>query len=192
MKTLEKIAIGYDLERQRNFERNKELKKNAFLDILSHLDTFPSIKIQPNEFKALKTNFLKAIEKRYSANYPGIKETELYKLLGIDIYKLEELEENYNRIKLELDDNGNPINYPDFNIYAETESEEKTFYALESILQNLKILKNEGRIVLIGELNNALFGAFEIDLNTMTIKPKAEYIKNSRYQKRKGNPRLKM
>jgi hypothetical protein len=187
-----KIIIGYDIERKRNFDKAKEFKKSAFLDILRHLNTFNGISIPKDKFNAFKTEFLNELIKVYSNDYPGLSDQKLFDLFDIDKNKLEELEENYNRYSIELDTNGDPLQEPDFNFYAENDIELTTFHALENILKSLHILKKNGRIVLIGELNNSLFGAFEIDLQFLTVKPKAEFIKNPRYSKRRGNPRLKL
>ena len=194
METIEeqKMIIGYDIERKRLFDKAKESKKNAFLDVLNYVNGFNGINIPIEQFKDLKTNFLNELIKTYSKDYPGISERKLFDLFNVDLLKLEELEENYNRYSMAIDSIGNPLNEPDFNFYAETESEISTYHALQNILKSLHVLKNNGRMVLIGELNNALFGAFEIDLQFLTVKPKAEFIKNPRYSKRRGNPRLKL
>jgi hypothetical protein len=159
---------------------------------LRYVNGFNGINIPKEQFKDLKTNFLNELIKTYSKDYPGISERKLFDLFNVDLLKLEELEENYNRYSMAIDSSGNPLNEPDFNFYAETESEISTYHALQNILKSLHVLKNNGRMVLIGELNNALFGAFEIDLQFLTVKPKAEFIKNPRYSKRRGNPRLKL
>jgi len=194
MNTIEdhKIVIGYDIERKRLFDKAKEFKKSAFLDVLNYVNGFNGINIPKEQFKDLKTNFLNELIKTYSKDYPGISERKLFDLFNVDLLKLEELEENYNRYSMEVDPNGNPLNEPDFNFYAENESEITIYHALQNILKSLHVLKNNGRMVLIGELNNSLFGAFEIDLQHLTVKPKAEFIKNPRYSKRRGNPRLKL
>jgi hypothetical protein len=194
MNTIEdhKIVIGYDIERKRLFDKAKEFKKSAFLDVLRYVNGFNGINIPKEQFKDLKTNFLNELIKTYSKDYPGISERKLFDLFNVDLLKLEELEENYNRYSMEIDTNGNPLNEPDCNFYAENESEITIYHALQNILKSLHVLKNNGRMVLIGELNNSLFGAFEIDLQHLIVKPKAEFIKNPRYSKRRGNPRLKL
>lgn len=184
--------IGYDIRRQRSFEASKEFKKSAFLDILSYLRGHSGINVSPNEFTTFKTSFLSAFKEYYKNDYKGLPDYRIYELFDIDFCRLEELENNFNRYSHEIDSNGHPVIEPDFNLYAENENEIITFQALENVLKSLRILKNCGRMVLIGELNNSLFGAFEIDLQNLTIKPKAEYIKNPKYSIRKGNPRLKL
>jgi hypothetical protein len=57
---------------------------------------------------------------------------------------------------------------------------------------NLLVLCMAMVVYVLFKLNNSLFGAFEIDLQHLTVKPKAEFIKNPRYSKRRGNPRLKL
>jgi len=188
----QKIKIGYNTEKERLFNERAQFKRSAFLSILTHLKAFSGINIQPEQFKTFKTSFCEAIKQKYSAQYPGINDTKLFELLSIDIYELNDLEENYNRYSIEIDEHGNPLEYPDFSIYAENESEIITFNALENILNALKVLKQNNRMILIGELNNSLFGAFQIDLNNNTIQPRPEFIKNVNFHKRQGNPRLKM
>ena len=188
----EKIKIGYDQQRERQFNERAQFKKNAFLDVLSYLKGFNSIELPQSEFKFFKTKFCEAIENKYLDQYPGINKETFFSLLGIDLNKLIELEENYNRYSLEIDEHGNPLIYPDFSIYTENENEHITFSALQNLLNSLKVLKELNRMILIGELNNSLFGAFEINLETKTIQPKPEYIKNVNYHKRAGNPRLKL
>lgn len=187
-----KITIGYDIERKRNFDKAKEFKKSAFLDVLSYLNGFNGINIPKDKFNNLTSEFLKELENVYSNDYPGLSSQKLFDLFDIDKNKLQELEDNFNRYSFEINENGDPLNEPDFNFYAENDSELTTFHALENILKSLHVLKKSGRIVLIGELNNALFGAYEIDLQFLSVKPKAEFIKNPRYSKRRGNPRLKL
>lgn len=187
-----KIIIGYDIESKRMFDKSKEFKKNAFLDVLSYLNRFNGINIPIVKFKDFKSEFLKELENVYSKDYPGLSSHKLFDLFDIDKSKLIELEENFNKYTHEINENGDPLHEPDFNYYAENENELSTFFALESILKSLHVLKKNGRMVLIGELNNALFGAYEIDLQFLSVKPKAQFIKNPRYSKRRGNPRLKL
>jgi len=187
-----KEIIGYDIKRERSFQASKEFKKSAFLDILSYLRGYNGINVPLDNFKTFKRSFLSAFKEYYKNDYKGLSDHRIFELFEIDFLRLEELENNFNRYTHEIDFNGHPVNEPDFNLYAENENEIITFQALENVLKSLRILKNTGRMVLIGELNNSLFGAFEIDLQSLTIKPKAEYIKNPRYSVRKGNPRLKL
>lgn len=188
----QRIKIGHDTEKERAFNERAQFKRTAFLSILAHLRSFGSIEVAPSKFKDLKNEFLSAIKTKYSNQYPGVKDTTLFDLLSIDINELTELEENYNRYSLDLDEHGNPAQYPDFSIYAENESEIMTFNALDQILSALKVLKQNNRMILIGELNNSLFGAFEINLTNNTVSPRPEFIKNVNFQRRQGNPRLKM
>lgn len=187
-----KITIGYDIERKRKFDKAKELKKSSFLAILRYLNGFNSINVPKEKFNNLTSEFLNELEKVYSKDYPGLSNQKLFDLFDIDKNKLQELEDNFNRYSFEINEKGDPIQDPDFNFYAENDIELMTFHALENILKSLHVLKKSGRIVLIGELNNALFGAYEIDLQHLSVKPKAEFIKNPRYSKRRGNPRLKL
>lgn len=187
-----KIVIGYDIERKYEFEKAKEFKKNAFLDVLSYLKGFNGINIPKDKFNDLTNEFLKELENVYSKDYPGLTNQKLFDLFDIDKNKLNELELNYNRYSFDINENGDPLHEPDFNYYAENDIEISTFYALENILKSLHILKKNGRMVLIGELNNSLFGAYEIDLQYLRVQPKAEFIKNPKYSKRRGNPRLKL
>ena len=187
-----KIIIGYDIERKRDFDKAKELKKSAFLDVLNYLKGFNGINIPKDKFNNLTSEFLNELGKVYSKDYPGLSNQKLFDLFDIDKNKLNELEENFNRYSFDINENGYPLHEPDFNFYAENDNELTTFHALENILKSLHVLKNSGRMVLIGELNNSLFGAFEIDLRNLMVKPKAEFIKNPRYSKRRGNPRLKL
>lgn len=188
----QKIKIGHDADKERVFNERAQFKRSAFLDVLRHLKGFGGIDIQPSKFGNLKSEFLDAIKKKYASQYPGVKDSTLFDLLSVDLNELTQLEENYNRYSLELDEHGNPAIYPDFSIYAENESEIMTFNALENILSALKVLKQNNRMILIGELNNSLFGAFNIDLNNLVITPNENFIKNVNYNRRAGNPRLKM
>ena len=86
MKT--KITIGYDIERKRLFDKTKEFKKNAFLDVLRYLNGFNGISVTPNQFSTLKTAFLNSLIERYSKDYPGISERKLFDLFNIDLIKL--------------------------------------------------------------------------------------------------------
>lgn len=188
----QRIKIGHDTDKERAFNERAQYKRTAFLSILTHLRGFVGIDIPPSKFNNLKNEFLKAIKTKYENQYPGVKDATLFELLSVNVNELIELEENYNRYSLELDEHGNPAEYPDFSIYAETENEIMTFNALENILSALKVLKQNNRMILIGELNNSLFGAYQIDLTTNTICPRPEFIKNVNFQMRQGNPRLKM
>lgn len=188
----QKIKIGYDTDKERAFNEKAQFKRTAFLDVLTHLKGFVGIDIHPSKFNNLKSEFLDAIKKKYANQYPGVKDSTLFELLSVNVNELTELEENYNRYSLELDEHGNPAIYPDFSIYAENESEIMTFNALENILSALKVLKQNNRMILIGELNNSLFGAYQINLSNNTIIPRPEFIKNVNFHKRHGNPRLKM
>jgi hypothetical protein len=189
---MKKIKIGHDQQKERAFNQRAESKKNVFLDVLSYVNTFDGINIPTDKFPILRTHFCECIKKKYCDQYPGISDYTLFSLLGVDLDKLRELEDNFNQHDIEIDIHGNPLQYPDFSIYAENENEIMVLNALENILTSLKVLRQSNRTILIGELNNALFGAYEINLNSMQIIPKTEYIKNVNFAQRRGNPRLKL
>lgn len=188
----QKIKIGFDTEKEKAFNLKAQSKKKAFLDVLSHVDTFNDISIPLDKFPILRTHFCECIKKKYYEQYPGVSEYTLFSLLGVDLDKLKELEDNFNQHDIDIDIHGNPLKYPDFSIYAISENEVITYQALDNILKALHVLKKSNRLVLIGELNNALFGAYQIDLNNKLIMPRAEYIKNINFSQRRGNPRLKL
>ena len=189
---MKKIKIGHDQQKERTFNQRAESKKNAFLDVLSYVNTFEGINIPTDKFRILRTHFCECIKKKYCDQYPGISDYTLFSLLGVNLDKLRELEDNFNQHDIEVDQYGNPLQYPDFSIYADNENEIMVLNALENILTSLKVLRQSNRTILIGELNNSLFCAYEINLNSMQITPKTEYIKNVNFAQRRGNPRLKL
>lgn len=190
---MKKIVIGYDLEKKRSHDSREEFKKRAFLDIVSYLNIHNSIYVQSDNFNTLKSSFLIETEAVYKKSYPGVSMSKIYDLLDIDLNYLEVLENNFNKYSHAINLNGSYDGEEvDFNFYAESESEIIDYQNLVKILDCLKALKNNGRIILIGELNNSLFGAFAINYDTLTIQPNVEYIKNPLYSKRRGNPRTKL
>lgn len=189
----EKIIIGYDFERKRTHDTKVEFKKRAVLDILSYLKMYNSVNVQLDDYKTFKSSFLSEIEIVYKKSYPGVSMSKIYDLLDIDLNHLETLENNFNKYSHEVTSYGIYADITlDFNFYAETENEIVDYQSLVMVLDCLRALKNNGRTILIGELNNALFGAFAINYDTLTIQPNVEFIKNPLYSKRRGNPRTKL
>ena len=85
-----KITIGYDIERKRNFDKAKELKKSSFLAILSYLNGFNSINVPKEKFNNLTSEFLNELEKVYSKDYPGLSNQKLLSAGFSFLYNIED------------------------------------------------------------------------------------------------------
>lgn len=147
MKKFKKI-VGYDKEAEKEFNEQLELKNNHYEALIEYITRFINKDIAESFKEDFLENFKTTFLEKHRADFPPIvKDYKIFELCEVNLVALENLETQYNKIKL---DDYNPAKgiatKPDFNIYVHSEVQVREYDSLlllcDVLNQNLHRLKN--------------------------------------------------
>ena len=142
-KTCQPIAIGKNEAEEKRFKsqiRTKRRMINELYDICSkYVKIEDKSTLQGNFYNDFITLFLA----KYQNEFPPISVNKMLEAMEVNIVKLESLCQSIQAIKIELDSNLEaPI--PDFNIYTESEDQNKLYITLKRLCKDIASLKDFG------------------------------------------------
>ena len=148
-KTFKPIAIGTDESEETRFKSNLRLKKRLINELYNYCSTFVEIEdksiLQANYYDKFILDFLD----KYKNEFPPISVDKMLEQMEVNIRQIDNLCQQIEAIKIDLDTNLEaPI--PDFNIYTESENQNKLFHTLQRLSKDLNSLKADFGIRLIG------------------------------------------
>ena len=168
------IVIGYKQEEAKRYKNNLEAKLSALQTFYEYVGQFISTEDR-NVFRAnLYDTFVQRFYDKYSKDYPHITINKIFALLDVNIEKINSLISTINTIEIEETENA-----PDFNIYTESEEQNKLHKYLQNIIENIDHLK-ETRNIFPAPLISGFNGMFQFDFTTNKIVPSIPFIKGER------------
>jgi hypothetical protein len=149
MKTKEfsRIAITIDKDAQTKFNSQVRLKQRHINDLYQLV----SKHITPPKKSALQGNFynefIEMFLAKYQSEFPPISVHKMLEAMEVNTTKIDELTKQIAAIDIELNEELQPP-VMDFNIYTESEDQNKLYKTLERICKELASLHSQGvRIV---------------------------------------------
>ena len=168
------VVIGHRTEDEKRYKINLEAKKSALDDFYSYVGKFISTEDR-NVFRAnLYDTFVQRFYDKYSKDYRHITINKMFALLDVNIEKINLLISTINSIEIDETENA-----PDFNIYTESEEQNKLHKYLQNIIENIDHLK-ETRNIFPAPLISGFNGMFQFDFTTNKIVPSIPFIKGER------------
>ena len=166
------IVIGYKQEEAKRYKNNLEAKLSALQTFYEYVGQFISTEDR-NVFRAnLYDTFVQRFYDKYSKDYPHITINKIFALLDVNIEKINSLISTINTIEIEETENA-----PDFNIYTESEEQNKLHKYLQNIIENIEILQKDGATIYPAPLVNAFNGALQFDFKENRLKPSVNFVK---------------
>jgi len=142
-KDFNRIAIAIDTDAQTKFRSNVRLKQRYINDL--YLLVTPFVQVQDKS--ALQGNFynqfIELFLAKYQSEFPPISVHKMLEAMEVNTAKIDELTKQIEAIDIPLDKELNPEE-PDFNIYTETEEQNKLYKALEKVCKDLQQLHTMG------------------------------------------------
>jgi hypothetical protein len=97
----------------------------------------------------------------------------MFGLLDVDIQRINSLISIISSI--DIDENAAPL--PDFNIYTESQEQNKLFQYLQTIIDNIENLQNNGHHIYPAPLINAFNGSLHYDFKQNKLIPSVNFVK---------------
>lgn len=142
-KTFQPIAIGKNESEETRFKSNLRLKKRLINELYDYCITFVEIEdkstLQTNYYDKFILDFLD----KYKNEFPPISVDKMLEQMEVNIKQIDALCQKIEAIKIDLDNNLKaPI--PDFNIYTESEEQNKLYVTLKRLCKDINSLKGFG------------------------------------------------
>ena len=142
-KTFQPIAIGKNESEEKRFKsqiRTKRRMIDELYDIcIKYVHIEDKSTLQANYYDKFISDFLN----KYKNEFPPISVDKMLEQMEVNIRKIDALCQNIQAIKIELDSNLDaPI--PDFNIYTESEEQNKLYVTLKRLCKDIASLKDFG------------------------------------------------
>jgi len=143
MKNFQPIPIGKDEDSQKKFVSNVRMKKR-FIDELHEyvnkfIDVNDKVNLQGNFYDSFVTMFLD----KYKDKFPPISIERMFEQMECDSKRIKELCQIIDSIDIKLDSKMEATE-PDFNIYTETQDQNKLFVTLNRVCKDINALKDFG------------------------------------------------
>jgi len=143
MKNFQPIAIGTDEGAETRFKSRVRLKKRYIDELHEYVNKFVKIEdkvnLQGNFYDSFVSMFLDA----YKDKFPPISIEKMFEQMECNAGKVKELCNNIEGIDIKLDARMEAT-LPDFNIYTESEEQNKLFVTLSRLCKDVNALKKFG------------------------------------------------
>ena len=166
------IIIGYKSDEEKSYKNNLEAKKNALEELFSYIGKFITTEDRKTFRANLYDTFVQRFYDKYANNYPHITINKLFALLDVNIDKINSLIATINSIQIDED-----APEPDFNIYTESDEQNKLYGYLKTIIENIENLQKSGFTIYPAPLINAFNSALHFDFKENRLKPSIHFVK---------------
>ena len=143
MKNFQPIPIGKDEESEKRFKSRVRMKRKYIDELHDYISKFVEVQdkvnLQGNFYDSFVTMFLDA----YKDKFPPISIEKMFEMMDCDANKVKELCDKIEGIDIKLDSKMD-AKEPDFNIYTETEDQNKLFVTLNRVCKDINALKDFG------------------------------------------------
>jgi len=166
------IIIGYKSDEEKAYKTNLEAKKNALQTFYDYTGKFISTEDRKTFRANLYDTFVKRFYDKYAKDYPHITINKLFALLDVNIEKINSLIAIINSIQIDED-----APEPNFNIYTESDEQNKLYGYLKTIIDNIENLQKGAHHVYPAPLINAFNTALHYDFKENRLKPSVHFVK---------------
>ena len=169
-KEFNRIAITKDEDAQTKFRSQVRLKQRHINDLHQYIKQFITPPAQSTLQGNFYSTFIELFLAKYQSEFPPISVNKMLEAMEVNTAKIDELTKQIASIGIELDSELNAAE-PDFNIYTETEEQNKLYKALEKVCIDLKRLHTMGVRLTPQNLQMGTNQALLYDWGSKSMKP---------------------
>ena len=170
MKNFQSISIGKDEDSQKKFISNVRMKKRFIDELHEYVNKFIDVKdkvnLQGNFYDSFVTMFLD----KYKDKFPPISIERMFEQMECNSKRIKELCQTIDSIDVKLDSKMEATE-PDFNIYTQSEDQNKLFVTLNRLCKDVNALKNFGVRLSGGALIQGTQNMLVYDWASQEMKP---------------------
>ena len=180
MKDFKAIVIGHNHGEEKEYTESVNAKKMRCKELFAYLNKFISLdEIERFEGRILDEFFSRCYDK-YNSAFPTLSIEKVLDLHGCQIHRVESLISAYESITLNWNIKENePIDKMDFRILTKSESENKTYETLTSIIDSIEKAQAEGMNFYPSPMLSGFNGWIQYDFNTSKIVPNISRIQGT-------------
>ena len=182
MKDFQPIAISLNEEARTKFQSNVRMKKRYMDELHEYVNKFVDIEDKVNLQGNFYDSFVQMFLDAYKDKFPPISIEKMFEQMDCDANKVKELCSKIEGIDIKLDARLK-AKEPDFNIYTESEEQNKLFVTLNRLCKDVNALKKFGVTLSGGALIQGTQNMLVYDWETKGMKPNTRRIlnKNTRF-----------
>tara|TARA_R110001632_G_scaffold60618_2_gene146875 strand:+ start:1899 stop:2447 length:549 start_codon:yes stop_codon:yes gene_type:complete len=169
-KEFNRIAITKDEDAQTKFRSQVRLKQRHINDLHQYIKQFITPPAQSTLQGNFYTTFIELFLAKYQSEFPPISVKKMLEAMEVDIKLIDTLTMQIAGIDIDLDENMK-AEEPDFNIYTETEEQNKLYKALEKVCIDLKQLHTMGVRLSPAQLMQGTGNALVYNWSSQQMKP---------------------
>ena len=142
-KDFKRIPITIDKDKQTKWRSNLRLKQRLLRELYKYVNKFVKVEHEHELQGNFYNEFVERFLAKYQSEFPPISVVKMLDAMDVDTNLLEKACNDINAIDIKLDDDLH-AEEPDFNIYTESEDQNKLYKALEKVCTDLKQLHDMG------------------------------------------------
>ena len=142
-KDFKRIPITIDKDKQTKWRSNLRLKQRLLRDLYKYVNKFIKVEHEHELQGNFYNEFIERFLAKYQSEFPPISVVKMLDAMDVDIQLLEKACNDINAIDIKLNEDLE-AKEPDFNIYTESEDQNKLYKALEKVCNDLKQLHEMG------------------------------------------------
>ena len=177
MKNFKPIAIGIDSESLNRFHKNVETKVKYIDELHEYVNKFVNIEDKVNLQGNFYDSFVQMFLDEYKDKFPPISIEKMFEQMDCDYMKVRELCQKIKDIDIKLDARMK-AKEPDFNIYTQSEDQNKLYTTLNRLCKDVNALKDFGVRLSGGALIQGTQNMLVYDWGTQGMKPNTRRILN--------------
>tara|TARA_R110001606_G_scaffold399168_1_gene581248 strand:- start:2519 stop:3067 length:549 start_codon:yes stop_codon:yes gene_type:complete len=170
IKEFNRIAIATDTDAATKFRSQLRMKQRFINDLYTLVTPFIKVEDKSALQGNFYTTFIELFLAKYQSEFPPISVNKMLEAMEVNTAKIDELTKQIASIGIELDSELNAAE-PDFNIYTETEEQNKLYKALEKVCIDLKRLHTMGVRLTPQNLQMGTNQALLYDWGSKSMKP---------------------
>ena len=167
------IAIGYLTSEAKQYKDNVERKWRLYNEFFEYIQRF----IPVDDKEAFKGNLYATFTDTFANKFtnqfpPQLSVRKMFELMEVDTAKIDFLVREIDAIKIDIDLNtGEPLNEPDWNVYTQSNEQNKLFEYLTKTIDTIELGNEYGIKVYPANICQAFSGWVAYDWEKNTLVP---------------------
>ena len=170
-KDFKRIPITIDKDKQTKWRSNLRLKQRLLRELYKYVNKFVKVEHEHELQGNFYNEFVERFLAKYQSEFPPISVVKMLDAMDVDTNLLEKACNDINAIDIKLNEDLE-AKEPDFNIYTESEDQNKLYKVLERISKDLGTLYSDHNIRLVPQnLQQGTSQALVYDWSERALKP---------------------
>jgi translation initiation factor 2 alpha subunit (eIF-2alpha) len=165
-----RIAIAIDTDAQTRFKSQVRIKQRHINELYQLVTPFVAVQDKSTLQGNFYNQFIELFLAKYQSKFPPISVHKMLEAMEVNTARIDEITKEIEAIDISLDQELNAVE-PDFNIYTETEDQNKLYKALEKVCNDLNQLHTMGVRLTPQNLQQGTNRALLYDWSEKTMKP---------------------